>query len=250
MSLGEAIAFIARPVYRDTRDPVDAEGLRHLLVLFLLSVLAVFVVMGVVWPIILSANGGEAPANANDALAEMNPGRMVLMVVVLAPLIEELLFRSWLGAPRACLYGLPVVAALTAVMMGGGSASGAFVLPVAAVLGFLAVAVIMRARSLSDAGASAMRDTLFPWAFWGSAIVFAALHLANFTDGITTPLLLLAVLPQCLLGLVLGYVRMRFGLAPAIGFHGGYNALAVTLSLLAGGLGDAANNATAIALLF
>ena len=246
MPVTDALRFITRPRFTEGRARVDAEGLRHLLVLFLLTVLAVVVATGFVWPIILSATGGEMPSNANDALINMNPARMVLIGMVVAPLVEELIFRSWLGAPRACLYGLPLLAgALVVTTAAGSGASGALVLPLAAVAGFLGVAVWARARALGPGAVSHARAALFAWAFWGSAGLFALIHLANFTDGIQTPWLVLAVVPQLMVGLVLGYVRMRFGLAPAIGFHGAYNALFLTLALLGSGLSGGAGDAAA-----
>ena len=47
-------------------------------------------------------------------------------------------------------------------------------------------------------------------------------------------LLPLAVLPQFLIGVILGYVRMRFGLLCAMGFHGAYNISVLTIFSLMG----------------
>ena len=43
--------------------------------------------------------------------------------------------------------------------------------------------------------------------------------------------MLLAVLPQGLVGLVLAYLRMRFGLLMAIAFHAAYNGVLISLFL-------------------
>ena len=241
MSAGDAVAYIRRPRWTGERAPVDAEGLRHLIVLYMLTVVMVIVVSGVIWPLILSATGGAMPANANDELINGSPGQLVLYGIVLAPLIEEALFRSWLGRPRAVLAGLPLVASLVAVMFALGHAgSGMVGVVVAAALGFVSVAAAMRAFSVSPETAAAARERLFPAAFWGSAVAFALLHVTNFTDDtLGWPWLALAVLPQGLVGLVLGYVRMRFGLVPAIFYHASYNALFLSIALLAAGLAEA-----------
>ena len=245
----DAVRYVAAPRFSAAREPVDLEGLRHLMALFFSTALAVVVVSEFLGPIVISGLGGELPRNVNEDLLDMNPGRLVLIGIVLAPVIEEGLFRSWLGSRRLTLFGLPVLSVGTVLLMASG-ASGAVLLPVMAVLGFLLTVFILRAVRLDPGERAAARDGLFPWIFWGSGLLFALIHLSNFDGGLTSPWLLLAVVPQGLVGLVLGYVRMRYGLAPAIGFHGAYNALFLSLGLLGQGLADSAPPPAVTALLF
>ncbi len=241
MHLSDVVHFIARPHPIARRAPVDAIGLAHLLSLFGVTIIGVIVLMRLIWPIILSGTGGEMPTNANDSLLEANPARLVLIGIVIAPLIEELLFRSWLGGRVAAIIGLPLLASALAVLsLLGTGISPASGLALTFVLLFLSLAVVKRARDLDPPSFHFARAQLFPIIFWGSALLFALLHLSNFTEGMTTPLLVLAVLPQGLVGLILGYVRLRFGLGSAIGFHGAYNAFFISLGLLTQGLNEAA----------
>ncbi|MCU0419449.1 MAG: CPBP family intramembrane metalloprotease [Cyclobacteriaceae bacterium] len=123
----------------------------------------------------------------SDHLLEMllsMPGWQVLLLAcVLAPLLEELVFR-------------------------------AFLRPFAAI----------RPR---------WWGTVFPALFFISAVGFGLVHITNY-DG--TPHWLvwpLATLPQIVMGLLLGYVRIRCGLGWAMLFHGGHNAVFVSLFLAA-----------------
>jgi hypothetical protein len=78
------------------------------------------------------------------------------------------------------------------------------------------------------------RDSrFFKAAFWGLTLLFALIHLSNFPDlrelWIIAPLL---ISPQFSLGLFLGFIRVRFGLAYAILFHAVYNGILLGPTLL------------------
>jgi len=73
----------------------------------------------------------------------------------------------------------------------------------------------------------------FKWIFYGFAIVFGYMHIANYD--LTTNVLLISpilVAPQIVLGLFLGLIRVRLGLLYSILFHAVYNAILVVPSVL------------------
>jgi membrane protease YdiL (CAAX protease family) len=75
---------------------------------------------------------------------------------------------------------------------------------------------------------------LFKMAFYAIGIIFAYVHLFNFK--LTTNVILfspLLVAPQFFVGLIFGYIRIRFGLLWSILLHSLYNGLLVSLFLLA-----------------
>ena len=76
----------------------------------------------------------------------------------------------------------------------------------------------------------------FPFFFWFSTLAFALVHLWNFEEG-SLAVLLPLVLPQFILGSMLGYIRVRFALWAAILLHAAHNATALSLAALAGQLG-------------
>ena len=75
---------------------------------------------------------------------------------------------------------------------------------------------------------------LFKIAFYAIGIIFAYVHLFNFE--LTTNVILfspLLVAPQFFIGLIFGFIRVRFGLLWSIFLHSLYNGLLVSLFLLA-----------------
>ena len=72
----------------------------------------------------------------------------------------------------------------------------------------------------------------FRWFYYASALAFAAMHLTNFAGtGGPSPAQLPLVLPQLMLGLILGYLRVNRGLVAGAALHMLHNALFVGLML-------------------
>jgi membrane protease YdiL (CAAX protease family) len=72
----------------------------------------------------------------------------------------------------------------------------------------------------------------FKYVYYGFAILFGYVHIYNY--GITTNVLLLSpilIAPQIILGLYLGYLRVKLGLLYSVLLHGLYNGI-LTLPLL------------------
>ena len=233
------LAFIRRPYFPAGRDRIGEPQLKHLLQLLFFSLALMVFVGGLVGAIIAGVQG-EVPENANETIGQASPGRLLFYGVILAPLIEEVVFRSWLGGRRACIIGLPILISLIAII----TAVGADVSPIASFavaggLAFLVFGVVRQFESLTPAQQKAARWRLFPAAFYGSAILFALMHVSNFEGGLSSPIMLLAVLPQFLVGLILGYVRMRFGLPHAIFFHAFYNLVLIVIFMMAQSLAPA-----------
>jgi len=196
---------------------------------------------------IASAAGFEPPANVNNTL---EPGLLtIIFVVVAAPILEEIVFRSWLSGRAAiiafvllALLGLgvlPLVASgfeTNAMKLGVGGLG----LAIGFILAPLAAFLLLR-RPVSPVFAR-----FFPWLFWASTVAFALIHLGNYTNaswamlGILLPL----ILPQFALGTMLGYLRVHYGLVPAIALHASHNGILFGLAI-AGGLGGDAGEAAA-----
>ena len=73
---------------------------------------------------------------------------------------------------------------------------------------------------------------LFPLFYWLSTLAFACVHLFNFEEGALFVLLPL-VLPQFVLGALLGYMRVTYGLGTSIALHALHNGTAMALVALA-----------------
>jgi membrane protease YdiL (CAAX protease family) len=173
-------------------------------------------------PLWLAGRGaGVLPAPGSD------PGSLAaspLAFLVIAPLLEELLFRGWLTGRVAALRFAAAGFAAMALMLAG------------------VTLVPGQAHALGLAGAAVAFAGLIHWGLtrdvpplfvrhfgaiaWGSALLFGLVHLGNY-GGLESPLGALVVLPQVLGGLLLAYLRTRIGLQAAIAYHAGYNALVI-----------------------
>lgn len=164
---------------------------------------------------------------AKSTLAGSGTGMLILSVVV-APLVEEPVFRGGLRNATTALAVQPVLITLF---------FGAW--QVALVLSGVVTAVILvdrvRQRHLDHAGKFALRMargraflTRYRLVVWGYAVVFGLVHLGNFTIAATKGwlacLTVFIVSSQVVTGMFLSYFRLRYGLVSAMAFHAMWNA--------------------------
>jgi membrane protease YdiL (CAAX protease family) len=219
-------AFVRRPQLPERATGIRLAALPPLGKLFVLDLLLMALLIGAAAA--ASVIGLEMPEHLLDQLELTAP--LLLFILVLAPLGEELIFRGWLtGRPGQ-------VGAFVAVLAGalGMAAAGAADQPLVGlsllVAGLLvAIYLLWRKRGRPPMPFFAGH---FRWFYFGSTLAFASVHLANFTEGNALVLLPLT-LPQFLLGLILGYARVNFGLWASVLLHMAHNSLFVGL-LLAG----------------
>lgn len=235
--IADAVRYVLSPHYISRRTVMDGASAGHLLILLFITICLGIVVSGLVGGVITIIMG-EIPENVNGTLAETDARQLIILGVLIAPLMEELIFRSWLGFPRSSVLGFPaMICVLVLLAMWGLGTGAALFLPVAMGLGLLIFLLVQRYGRLSAAEQAVARHRLFPVAFWGTILTFGVIHLSNYEGGmagaLANPILFLAIVPQIIAGAVLGYVRMRFGLMQAIFFHMVYNAVLISLALLA-----------------
>lgn len=195
--------------------------------------------LGVCLGVLLLALGQTPADNAVTALVSDLPMALALLLgAVAAPLVEEATFRLWLRYSRPAF----AVSAALALLLAAPPAAEALALPVpawlfrigqpeglaslAAGLAVLAAAIWVGLARFGEAPLRRLFDRHFRLIFYGAAGAFALLHLGNYTRlaeiWFLAPLL---VLPQFLLGVMLGYVRMRLGFVWCTGIHMLHNAI-------------------------
>ena len=222
-------AFVARPRLPDPVEPRPSHPVAALLRVFLLD-LALMATLAIIAAIVI-ASGIELPESSLANLA-VTPG-LIAAILIVAPVGEEIAFRGWLSGRKrdvlACVVFLGGMGATA--WLGASDMTGAAIWSIAALTFTLGLTVILfwTARHRP-----AMRwfSGLFPLLYWLSTLAFACVHLFNFEEGALFVLLPL-VLPQFVLGALLGYMRVTYGLGTSIVLHALHNGTAMALVALA-----------------
>ena len=215
-------AFLKRPTL-DVRTQ-SAQPVTVLLRIYALDMAIMLVLISMAGVAMLL--GVELPETAIAGM-EFTP-TLIALVIFGAPVMEELIFRSWLsGRPGHILALIALIAGFAGFTMFN------YNLPFVNALAPLAGAIAAISTLVLLSGRPPMRwfAAVFPLFYWLSALSFALVHLANFEEG--GAVLLALVLPQFVLGMLLGYVRVRIGLWAAIVLHSAHNATALGTASLA-----------------
>jgi membrane protease YdiL (CAAX protease family) len=223
-------AFLRRPVLPERVTGIRLHAIAATLKLFALDAALMAVLLALVG--MATTFGVKFPANAID---NIKLGPLVLaLIVVFAPVVEELIFRSWLSgrpghvaAPIALVLGLaiPILSGVQGypVLLLGGLAIGA-----AVALGLL---VWLRKHPPFP-----FFSRHFVWFYAAASLLFALAHLTNYA-GDAGAILLVLVVPQLLVGLILGYARVTYGLWSDMLLHMLHNGVLIGLLVLQKGMG-------------
>lgn len=217
--------FIARPRLPERTAPFSRRSLLALVQIYGLD-LALMALLALIASVVVSA-GLELPETALAGM-EITAG-LALAVIVGAPLVEEVIFRGWLSGRKRHLAAIavPILGAFGAgILSGTGVAgNGIWVITIAVFCVGFTILLFWTGR---DRPPMRWFERAFPVLFWLSTIAFACIHLANFDAGALWVLLPL-VLPQFLLGVLLGYLRVHYGLWASIALHALHNGTALGL---------------------
>lgn len=231
--VGDYLAFIRSPALPPRRQGLSPKSARAVALLFALDVLITLVFIGLLY---LAEKAGHT---LPEIPWDMDLGSIFLVGIVVAPVLEELLFRVWLTGQRGAILAIasPVslfaaIAALLAFAPDGGALArlGIVGLVLAWVVGTVFLAI--RRKSQGVAGAYVR---VFPWLFWASCVLFAAAHILNLEGGFQ-PLLVLLVVPQFVGGTILAFVRLHYGMWANTSMHASFNALLLTAAWAMGDL--------------
>ena len=215
----DGLRFAVRPApYPDRHGfgPDLLTALASVLALHLALASAAAVVIG-----IGDSNAGFLPAlrPQQGGLAER-----AFHALLLAPVLEEALWRGWLSGRAAALRFAALGFAAAGCFAASLWVDAAWARPLT--FAGIALALIGFARWLATREHACTVPLWFTqhfrWAVWGGAIAFALIHLGNYGP-LSSPLGLLVVVPQGIGGLLLAYTRTRLGLGAAIAHHAAYN---------------------------
>lgn len=226
----ELIHYISRPYLFKNKEKWSREvifTLGRLLAIKLVLVVTVYVIT----TFALDVFGIEKPDRKQSVFEQLTIGR-ILLLVLLAPFIEELFFRSWLRNKWAVLYFLPVFFLLSLFLL---SQTFLFeinssILKILAVFTIIYIALIYRTRSKFRNDDKFVKS-IFPFAFWGSITIFALMHIGNYASSQMGFFAFLLVMPQFISGIFYAYVCGRFGFFAAFGCHAFWNSSLIFTAL-------------------
>jgi membrane protease YdiL (CAAX protease family) len=224
------IAFVRKPT-RGHPHPADVKT-RVRAILTLLALNALFTLL-VCLPMLLVLHRTIGLDARPDLLGI---GGIVFSGLVFAPVVEELMFRAGLRSARWASFGMPVIGSTFA-------SDWRVTLPIAGLAATVwLIGHVQSLRLLPEArtarrwkqGRGFIRH--YAAVVWISAALFGVIHLANFVadDGLgwKNIFLILAVVSQCMSGMVLSYLRLRYGLRSSMAAHFGWNLFVIGLSFL------------------
>ena len=178
------------------------------LALFLIQIPPLLVLMSLIGGLEQLGLWEEDMHSLQKIFQEMEPVLIFLFAVIVAPLFEEVMFRLILKFRSNFLI-------LWSIHIG-----------VALHLG--------QKRSLLKT-ARKVWDKFYGRVFYLMTMAFGLMHIMNFEPSLNIYLLApILVAPQILIGINLGYLRVRFGLIWSILFHAFYNGVLMSIALLTG----------------
>ena len=214
--MSDAIVMTFHALWRFIKKPVELSEDKASLQLKIGTCLALFLIQIPPLLVLMSLISGleqlglweEDMHSLQKIFQEMEPVLIFLFAVIVAPLFEEVMFRLILKFRSNFLI-------LWSIHIG-----------VALHLG--------QKRSLLKT-ARKVWGKFYGWIFYLMAVAFGLMHIMNFEPSLNIYLLApILVAPQILIGINLGYLRVRFGLIWSILFHALYNGILMSIALLTG----------------
>jgi hypothetical protein len=244
----EYLRYLKSPTYAYKRDqPLDLVDVTKLYFMVFALELLMFIPMS-------SLVGVENLPHAMETVMEQYSGWQVFMLaVIIAPILEEFMFRFHLRyKPLIFLFLIICLTGFNYLVVGDTLEIDAHAamhdpwivldsvtryLPYVGIMGLLYLLYlgIAQLRKLVDR----MIVSEFAFVFYLTAVIFALVHIFNFELG-TTPwyFIPLLVMPQFVLALFLGYVRVRNNILYSIYVHMLNNSIPMLLFFLASLSGD------------
>lgn len=230
--LKDVIQYLKRP---DLASVVATKSEKIFMVfrLWLLSLFTI-VLLGVVIDQVIDV---PTPDLFDIKLKELGVPLFVLLITVVGPLFEEITFRLPLRYKPS--YLIISFVFITLYIVGSISkVSDSWAIGLIVLFAIFMLLLIYFISQRADKS-QLFYIKYYSYIFYSLAIVFGYVHIANFEE-ITTRILLLSpliVLPQILLGLGMGYVRVRLGFWYGVSFHILHNSMMI-LFMFAGGYFD------------
>ncbi len=198
--------YLRNPIYCSNEKP----KLKAILFLFLVYVITI-ILIGIVIALITK----EFHIKINEFKLSTH-FKTILVGVIIVPFYEEILFRSLLKFKKANITLFIATIVVFIVIAAVNLKIKSIIFFSALLLGFLSMLFVFKRIRLES-----FLSSKFKFFFYASALLFGLLHAFNFSGNIYLILAFSPILggPQIVLGLILGYIRMKNGLVYSILFH-------------------------------
>lgn len=223
------LQFLRSPVLNHpAEDIAPTAALGQILRLYTLH----FLLVMLAGMVITRFSGAQDDSLLPDAIADMSAWMLFFFAVVAAPVLEESLFRLPMRpfAVNLAFSGSLVVSFLVMV----NAPSRSFLLFTLGIL--VGFNVYLRMKRSTMTVFRSFYDRYAIYIFYFLTLVFGAVHITNYEPQVWA-LLPLLVLPQVIVSLWLGFVRIRYGFRWAVfahAFHNGCLLLPICLTKLWG----------------
>lgn len=235
---GELIAYVRNPVLTDSLEPLDRGALDKLSALLLMKLLLMI-------PIGVGIGFYKSAAETMSGAEIIGPdwskdfGLALFAAVLVAPILEESLFRGWLRGRAAGLMTIITIIGwvITLYLMTTVSWFDGYrkLAALGATLGWVGLGIYFVRSVIDDNRTPEFFRRNFAWLFWASTSAFALTHIVNY-DVDTLWLAVPMTAPQFASGAILGFVRMNYGLRASMAMHAVYNFIIISTIFVLGGL--------------
>jgi hypothetical protein len=225
--------YLKKPYYSDLNiDYSLKENLRYFRKLFLLCYLAIFISAAIALifdKIILQEFLGEVSIREtlrfNSEMLKIKYGKMYpVHVVLIGPIIEEILFRLSLNLKKSAI--AICISLIIYRLLGNRFTAFDFgnIFDYLTLLTSIAVFFLIK-NNLSDNFIEILKIRYYPFLFYFFAITFALGHVNNFAPIQINILWVypIYVLPQFVMGLFFGYIRVKRGIIWSVLLHAAVN---------------------------
>lgn len=227
--LSYILNFLKNPKREIRSEKPISEKLKDVILIFLCTFTVVIVIIA---PLMYSMLDLEnIPNKLQDLSDHISDLHFFLLGVVAAPLLEEFFFRFPLKYRKGVLFLLVAFLAGLVYFLASRFFTENQVMSLTAVFFFSYGALLI----VNDAPLTESKlGKLFPYVFYITAAMFGLAHVSNYEiDPSLWYMFPVLVLPQLFLGLMLGFVRLRYGLWAAIMMHAMNNFLPFMVMLFA-----------------
>lgn len=198
-------SYLKHPIYKSGVKPKIIDFV-YLLLIYLASIIPIALVSYII------CNLFDITHNE----IELSVPQIILIGMILAPVYEEILFRSLLRFTRnnVLLFIVNLIVLISICIFKSN------ILP-AIILSVIFLSIIYLLIKYPISKIDLFVSSNFNYFFYASSLSFGLVHTFNFTGNIylIAAFALILAGPQIVLGHILGYVRMNYGLRYSILFH-------------------------------